>query len=192
MTLMTETLARKAAERRVAAARKSAAELLLESARKSQARFDVFLSHSFADAETVLGVVAHLEALGHVVYVDWVVDRELDRSRVSPSTAAQLRKRMDQCDTLLYLHSEHSPHSKWMPWELGYFDAANGNVAILPVVRGDATQGFKGQEYLGIYPYVDFTGLGASSSGLLFIHQDPRRYELFDVWRRSADKLRPK
>ncbi len=42
-----------------------------------------------------------------------------------------------------------------MPWELGYFDGKKGDaaVAILPVVERQ-TDGFPGQEYLGLYAVV--------------------------------------
>jgi hypothetical protein len=40
-------------------------------------------------------------------------------------------------------------------WELGYFDGFRPNhVAILPLVKA-AGSGFAGQEYLGLYPYVE-------------------------------------
>jgi hypothetical protein len=42
-----------------------------------------------------------------------------------------------------------------MPWELGYFDGFRpGHVAILPLVKATGA-GFNGQEYLGLYPYVE-------------------------------------
>jgi hypothetical protein len=42
-----------------------------------------------------------------------------------------------------------------MPWELGFFDGYRpGQVAILPLVRTSG-ETFEGQEYLGLYPYVE-------------------------------------
>lgn len=42
-----------------------------------------------------------------------------------------------------------------MPWELGYFDGYKpGFVAILPLVQSSGSD-FKGQEYLGFYPYIE-------------------------------------
>lgn len=46
-------------------------------------RFDVFLSHSIADAEIVLGIKQLLEENGLKVYVDWVEDAQLDRRAVT-------------------------------------------------------------------------------------------------------------
>ena len=116
--------------------------------------FDVFLSHARADEDVVYGTKLELESYGFSVYVDWIDDPQLDRSHVTRKTALALRRRMRQCRSLLYLHTENSSHSKWMPWELGYFDGRAGRVAILPVVEDDAEE-FTGVEYVGIYPYLD-------------------------------------
>ena len=116
--------------------------------------FDVFLSHSIADAEIVLGIKQLLEESGLKVYVDWVQDAQLDRRAVTKETAAVLRQRMRQSKSLIYLSSDNSSSSKWMPWELGYFDGfMPDGVAIMPVLD-NPTDTFKGQEYLGLYPIV--------------------------------------
>ena len=116
--------------------------------------FDVFLSHSMTDAEIVLGIKNFLEASGLKVYVDWVEDAQLDRRAVTKNTAAVLRQRMRQSKSLIYLSSDNSSSSKWMPWELGYFDGFKPDgVAIMPVLD-NPTDAFKGQEYLGLYPIV--------------------------------------
>jgi len=116
--------------------------------------FDVFLSHSIADADIVLGIKQLLEESGLKVYVDWVEDAQLDRRAVTKETAAVLRQRMRQSKSLIYLSSENSSSSKWMPWEIGYFDGFKPDgVAIMPVLDSP-TDAFKGQEYLGLYPIV--------------------------------------
>lgn len=117
--------------------------------------FDVFLSHSVKDAELVLGVVRILENMGQKVYVDWVVDKQLSRDSVTKKTAEILRNRMKQSSRLLYLATDNASSSKWMPWELGYFDGLkSGKVAILPLVEYSFSS-FEGQEYLGLYPALD-------------------------------------
>ena len=116
--------------------------------------FDIFLSHAIADAELVLGVKQLLEQQGATVYVDWSHDRQLDRSKVNAETAALLRQRMRQSKTLIYLATDAATTSKWMPWELGFFDGfRSGGVAIIPLLDRE-TDGFAGQEYLGLYPKV--------------------------------------
>lgn len=117
-------------------------------------RFDIFLSHSIADKDLVLGVKGLLEDKNYTVYVDWVNDEELDRAQVNKETADLLRNRMQHCSSLVYIATDNAGNSKWMPWELGYFDGKKaGGVAILPLVESERS-GFNGREYLGLYPHV--------------------------------------
>ena len=187
MALFTETTLRNAAREyrfsenyRVA---KSADALLSEAATTYQTSFDVFLSHSIKDAELVLGAYRILVGRGFKVYVDWLVDPTMDRSRVTSETAEKLRQRMRQSSSLVYMQSAESVNSKWMPWELGYFDGYRSAVAIWPIVY--MTQdAFVGQEYLGLYPWVDGSALN------LWVNKGsaPERlfrgttYKSFGVW----------
>ena len=121
--------------------------------------YDVFLSHAFEDAEVIAGVKLLIEQENLSVYVDWIEDPQADRSKVTASTAGMLRQRMNHCRFLLFASTKASSSSKWMPWELGYFDGLRRDrVGILPVVQF-AGSSFKGQEYLGLYPdwqLIDF------------------------------------
>ena len=137
--------------------RKSASTVLNEETARAKDtdHFDVFLSHCLDDAEAIVGVKAILEGEGKSVYVDWIDDKQLSRDRVTPATAAVLRRRMRQSDLLIFATSKTSPNSKWMPWELGFFDGFRPNrIAILPLVEA-AGKRFEGQEYLGLYPVVE-------------------------------------
>ena len=142
------------------------ASILTESmdSHKSTDRYDVFLSHSISDSNLVLGVKTLLEEKFNLrVYVDWIEDKQLNRESVSVGTADTLRKKMQQSNSLFYLTTENSSKSKWMPWELGYFDGHKPNkVAILPVLK-NSFETFKGQEYLGLYPVIHKDGLKNSS-----------------------------
>jgi hypothetical protein len=169
---------------------KAASSILRESRDSSLSSFDIFLSHAKLDTEIVVGVKAILEATGQSVYVDWINDPQLDRSAVTPKTANLIRSRMRQCKSLMYVYTPNATNSRWMPWELGYFDAYNGNVAILPVLK--AGQTFKGEEFLGLYPYVDLTGRSVVNPGTLYIHRNPNQYTKFGDWRTpTSDKMRP-
>lgn len=173
MALFTESnLRRFATQYRTDQMFKSADSILREAASTSATSFDVFLSHSFNDAELILGIARALNQHGLRVYVDWIVDAQMDRSRVTPATAERLRQRMRQSASLVYAHSVQSGASKWMPWELGYFDGFRSAVAILPVVQADE-QSFVGQEYLGLYPYVDVT------AGTLWVNRGAAPNRLF-------------
>lgn len=117
--------------------------------------FDVFLSHSFEDADVIAGVKGFIEDQGLRVYVDWIEDPQADRAHVTAATADMLRQRMDYCQSLLYASSDAATRSKWMSWELGYFDGKKpGRVGIVPIVHWDGAP-FHGQEYLGLYPHVE-------------------------------------
>jgi len=119
--------------------------------------YDIFLSHSIRDADAVIGVKALFERKRLKVYVDWIDDRQLDRSMVNKSTAIKIRERMTTCKNLIYLCSENSTNSKWTPWELGFMDGKTSKAFILPISRVEANT-FSGIEYLSIYPYIEFIG----------------------------------
>lgn len=115
--------------------------------------YDIFLSHSSSDNELIAGLKLLLEDMHYSIYVDWN-DSALDPDHVTPQTANVLRKRMAQCRSLIYAFSESASNSKWMPWELGYFDALkNSRVAVLPI-RQDAYKAYSGSEYVGLYYHV--------------------------------------
>ena len=121
---------------------------------KEDDQFDVFLSHSSDDMKLVHGVMSLLQEQGLKVYVDWVVDSLLNRHLVDRNTAITLRNRMKQSHSLIYLATSNATHSKWMPWELGFFDGLKADkIAVLPVVDY-AHADFEGQEYLSLYPLV--------------------------------------
>lgn len=124
-------------------------------AKSASGTYDVFLSHSVRDAILVLGLKNELETEQLTVYVDWLEDPNLDRSTVTPRTAQQLRERMRSCRTLVYATSRNASASRWMPWELGYFDGhhTQSRVAICPIREG--TGNYAGEEYLGVYKRVE-------------------------------------
>jgi hypothetical protein len=160
----------RAAARAAVPLHKSAGRILAEQARAFDAAesYDIFLSHSFDDAETIYGVKRMIEALSLTVYVDWIDDPTLDRSKVTVKSAALLRERMKACSSLVYAHSANSPKSVWMPWELGYFDGLRPHqVWILPLVSEYDSE-FKEQEYLGLYPSVEKLGSIAGRTRLGF------------------------
>jgi hypothetical protein len=164
-------------------AQKSAAHLIEASRNYSlNHTFDVFLSHSFKDADVILGLKRELEDFKFSVYVDWIVDKELERSMVTKDTAHLLRLRMQHCACLIFGTSENSPGSKWMPWELGYFDALKSKVAILPVTnQPDSSDNFYGQEYLGLYPYIVKSVVG-SGGNTLWVHDNRSKYVSLRKW----------
>ncbi len=117
--------------------------------------FDVFLSHRFADKAAVEALYRRIRRLGHSVYVDWKQDPGLDRSRVDPDTAEHFRRVMRRCHCLVFLAGPNAPGSKWMPWELGFFDGRHGARRIGVYVDDRRAFDAGEQEYLGLYETID-------------------------------------
>ena len=141
--------------------------------------YDIFLSHSTTDSEQVLGLKLTLEDLKYSVYIDWIEDPQLDRSNVTKATAHTLRERMKSCKSLFYAFSENTINSKWMPWELGYFDGLKQKAAILPITSNTTnnSDGYTGTEYLGIYYYIVVTG-----GTTLYVHETASKFTGYDTW----------
>jgi hypothetical protein len=156
MALLTEAQAFAALRRRGVATKSGAeAELRRSASTDKSTLYDVFLSHSHLDAARIAAVKAVLEEYGLKVYVDWLEDPEADRTQVTAKTAEMLRDRMRHSNCLIFATSKTSSSSKWMPWELGFFDGLRPDkVAILPLAQ-DEVDDSAGQEYLGLYPYIE-------------------------------------
>jgi hypothetical protein len=166
---------------------KSARDVLVESRARAADRFDIFLSHSTNEPEEILlGVKSLLEDRGLSVYVDKYSDPHLSPDRVTAETAELLRRRMRQCAALLYVYSRYSQKSRWMPWELGYFDALRGKVGVIPVTRNQE-EDFKGEEYLNLYPNVDITDLADPSRSTLWINKSANHYAFLVEWVHGRD-----
>ena len=136
---------------------KAIAESSFEKLAKAQGAVEkqIFLSHAFLDADEILILKDDIEKLsGCNVYVDWLDDTDLDRSDVTIETANRIRSRMRGAECLLFAFSENSGGSRWMPWELGFFDGYKGKVAVVPIADVSKSS-FNGVEYLSLYPYVD-------------------------------------
>lgn len=143
--------------------------------------YDIFLSHSSNDARQVYGLKLELEDRGYSVYVDWIDDRDTDRSKVTKTNAEMLRSRMKQCKSLLYAFSKNASRSTWMPWELGYFDGIKGLVAVAPISKEGNTS-YSGNEYLGLYPYIDIALQENGGGQRVWVNEYSDTYVLFTEW----------
>lgn len=149
--------------------------------------FDIFLSHSVLDKEVILGILLSLEDMGYKVYVDWVNDKQLSRDSVSKATAELLRQRMRSSKSLFFATSSNSSNSKWMPWELGFMDGHNKKAAILPISQLDTVE-FSGQEYLGVYPYIDSSpAMGPDARNRLWVRHSRTKYVIFEQWLQNVE-----
>ena len=143
--------------------------------------YDVFLSHSILDKRLVLTLLDMFKDAKYTVYIDWIEDKQLSRANVSPSTADILRKRMNQSRGLAFITTQESLSSKWCPWELGYFDgkSKNARCCILPVLENSKSK-FIGQEYLGLYPYLEYKDAGYLQD--FYINDIEGRYVSLREW----------
>lgn len=147
--------------------------------------FDIFLSHSYSDRAIVPALKREFENLGYKVYVDWINDKLLSRENVTKETAQILQKRMNQSKCLIYATSENSSNSRWMPWELGYFDGIKDKmVGILPIKKSGNgfNDNFRGEEYLGLYYYIDKANISGKNKVALWVRESVTKYIIFDSW----------
>ena len=155
---------------------------LFTESRQIDTGFDIFLSHSFLDKEEVEGLYLELTDFGLKVYVDWIVDPQLDRNNVTKESALLIRKRMKSSKSLLLAISTNAAMSKWMPWELGYVDANSNRCAIIPVSNESITpKSFKRVEYLLLYPFIKKLPL-ESGKQKLWVIESEFKYSILENW----------
>ena len=155
---------------------------------KSNLKFDIFLSHCYLDKNEVFGLYQELKSMGFSVYVDWIVDSDLDRNNVTKATAELIRNRMKSSKSLLLAISSNAAMSKWMPWELGYVDGNTGRCAILPVAKDNINSySFNRVEYLKLYPYLDRATLKGSQNYKIWVNEDENTYVQFDEWMNGSN-----
>ncbi|WP_206367942.1 TIR domain-containing protein [Sphingobacterium chungjuense] len=149
---------------------------------KTHTFFDIFLSHSFLDKEDVEGLYIELTRMGFSVYVDWIIDPNLDRSNVTKATATLIREKMKSSKTLLLAISNNASVSKWMPWELGYMDGFTSKCAIVPVSATSSTEySYKGFEYLSLYPFIKKIK-DSNDIDKLWVIDDSQKYVVLESW----------
>ena len=143
--------------------------------------YDVFISYSWNDRPYADKVVQLLEKCGYTVYIDYN-DSRLDRANVSEETAKRIIDAMKKCKGLLYLYSPSSSVSKWCPWEVGIFSGMkNLRCANLPLTEG-YNEDFKTQEYLEIYPYVEYDTVAENGRNEFWILESPNKYIALSRW----------
>lgn len=124
----------------------------------SNESFDIFLSYNINDKDVVKGIYYVLRKMGFKVYVDFMIDPQMDRSKVTKETAERMQSRLKHSRSLIYAQSSNAAISKWMPWELGVVDGNTGKCFIMPVQKGYETIHSR-QEYLLLYPVIGINTL---------------------------------
>ena len=151
--------------------------------------YDIFLSHSYLDKVHVLALVKLFNIHQFSVYVDWLEDNQLNREDVNVHTANLLRNRMKHSKCLSYLTTENITKSKWCPWEIGYFDGLKqSKCCILPVMEYGCE--FNGQEYLGLYPYLEYASFAGVDAACDFYICNQNRTEFIKLrdWIKGSTK----
>lgn len=123
------------------------------------------------------------------MYVDWIIDPQLDRNNLTMETAEFIRNRLKHSKTLLFGISQNAIDSKWIPWELGYMDAHTQKCAVMPISRSSTPpQSFKGSEFLSLYPFVK-KAKDIMDRDRLWVIASAYNYVIFDRW--YKDNLQP-
>jgi hypothetical protein len=134
---------------------------------------DVFISHKAEDTAKAKQLQSLIKSWSFDCWID-ADDQELQRIRASNDPrrmAEHIRQSLRDCRVLLYAFSLNSGRSRWMPWELGFFDGRWGQLQIALYdlderPRSKLLQDEKNvqkspddpmslQEYLKIYPLCD-------------------------------------
>lgn len=120
----------------------------------------IFLSHKHKDLEELKeaeSVIEFLEDLGVKVYID-SLDNKMP-NQTTGETAARIKEIIKYCDKFILLATSKAIESYWCNWELGIGDVHKfqSHIAILPVKeKGEYNFEYKGNEYLQIYPHIDY------------------------------------
>jgi len=147
----------------------------------------IFLSHKHDDLQDLQGVMGKLLESGAEVYID-SMDNKMP-NQTSGETALRIKKVIKYCNKFVLLATDKAIESFWCNWELGIGDTHKyiQHMAILPMKeKGTFDYRYKGNEYLQIYPTIDYEdGTSAYRDGSIIkagyyvsmppLHQDDTR-----------------
>lgn len=94
--------------------------------------YDFFISHSSVDYEAVQTLIKELNKKNKNVYCDWINDNDyLKRNLVGNATKAVIERRLEQSKNVLFVQSNNSNQSKWVKYELNYFDSLHKSIYVI-------------------------------------------------------------
>jgi hypothetical protein len=117
----------------------------------------VFLSHKHDDDVDKRGAMGLLENHGAKVYID-TMDNTMP-GQTCGDTAKRIKEIIKFCNKFIFLATERAIESYWCNWELGIGDTHKyiNHIAIIPIKEeGTYDSQYKGNEYLTIYPSIDY------------------------------------
>lgn len=120
-------------------------------------RNTIFISHKHSDLQDLRGVMGMLEEYGVKIYID-SMDNKMPKE-TSGETAKRIKEVIKFCRKFILLATEKAIESYWCNWELGFGDTHKfkEHIAILPIKEiGEYDFQYKGNEYLQIYPRINY------------------------------------
>lgn len=142
----------------------SITESLRETRMFTKAKYDpkptVFISHKHSDLEDIeelQGVIELLEEMGSKIYIDSMDNKMPEQT--SGDTALRIKDVIKYCKKFILIATERAIESYWCNWELGIGDTHKyiEHIAILPIKeRQENDAHYKGNEYLQIYPRINY------------------------------------
>lgn len=122
---------------------------------------DIFISHSHVDNDAARDLADEWTRWGYGVDADFRDKALLKAARdqvMTPALADHLRRIILGCKVFVFLVSEKSAQSGWMPWELGLAHGAIGRVHLY-LLQANALEAFdaQGREYLRLYEDYTFS-----------------------------------
>ena len=120
----------------------------------------------------------------YVNYRNGTENRQMEMRKVARKRrlfSQEMRNRMRNSKELAYMATSNVSDSKWCQWEWGYFDGnKNSRCCILPIMDRKV---FRGQEYLGLYPYIEYDKVqGKESYDFWVCDQGMRDYVVLRAW----------
>lgn len=135
---------------------------------------DVFISHNQQDQLRCEMLRQMIEMWGFSCYVDFT-DPANARAPNAEDLAMGIREKLRASRCLIYAYSAQSQHSKWMPWEIGFYDGRWGkhkivlfdldhlsqysDPAAVGTTRASTIDMFTVQEFLSMYRSVSVNEL---------------------------------
>ena len=137
--------------------------------KQTQYKPTVFISHKHSDLEDLQGVIGTLEKHGAKIYIDSMDNKMPEET--SGETAQRIKEVIKYCKKFILLATDDAIESYWCNWELGIGDTHRyiKNIALLPIKeKGTYDTKYKGNEYLQIYPRIDFNKAFTNIHGHFF------------------------
>ncbi len=123
-----------------------------------QREHQIFVSHSSADTPAARRLVTRWRRLGYDLFADFndpTLVRAAKHGRVDAAVTKHLLTAIRNCKIFVFISSEQSIKSGWMPWELGLAHGAVGRVHIYRHDKAELSS-LPGREYLSLYKDNEF------------------------------------